>query len=116
MNMYLYLLPLAQAATPAQPSFSQSFAGMLPAFLLAFLIFHLMVIRPQQRKLKEQQELVNSLKKNDQVITSSGIVGRVSSIDGGFVILEVAQNVRLKFESQHVTRRVEQPSQAQAAA
>ena len=115
MTILLPLWPLAQAASPAQPSFQQSFFGMLPAFIFAFLIFHLMVIRPQQRKLKAQQELVNSLKKNDQVITSSGLVGRVSSIEGGFVVLEVAQNVRLKFEAQHVTRRVEQQAQAQAA-
>ena len=67
-------------------------------FGVIFLIFWLFIIRPQSKKAKEHTEMVKSLKKGDEVVTQSGIFGRISGFDdaAGAVVLEVAQNTRIK--------------------
>jgi preprotein translocase subunit YajC len=65
-------------------------------FILIFLIMYLMVIRPQQRKAKEHQEMLKKLKKNDEVMTSGGIYGKVVGLADNVVTLEVAPNVRIR--------------------
>jgi len=64
-------------------------------FVLIFVIMYFMVIRPQQKKSKEHQDLLNKLKKNDEVMTSGGIYGKVVDLKETVVTLEVAPNVRI---------------------
>jgi preprotein translocase subunit YajC len=61
-------------------------------------IFYFMMIRPQQKRQKEHQRLLNEIKSGDKVVTSSGIHGTVSSVEDGTVVLNVADNVRMRFE------------------
>jgi preprotein translocase subunit YajC len=68
---------------------------MLP-FVLIFVIMYFMVIRPQQKKAKEHQELLSKLKRNDEVMTSGGIYGKVVDLKETVVTLEVAPNVRIR--------------------
>lgn len=65
-------------------------------FILIFGIMYFMVIRPQQKKTKEHQELLNRLKKNDEVMTSGGIYGKVVDLKDTVVTIEVAPNVRIR--------------------
>ena len=65
-------------------------------FILIFVIMYFLVIRPQQKKGKEHQEMLNKLKKNDEVMTSGGIYGKVVALTDEVVTLEVASNVRLR--------------------
>ena len=65
-------------------------------FILIFVIMYFMVIRPQQKKAKEHQEMLNKLKKNDEVMTSGGIYGKVVDLKETVVTLEVAPNVRIR--------------------
>lgn len=65
-------------------------------FILIFAIMYFMVIRPQQKKSKDHQEMLNKLKKNDEVMTSGGIYGKVVDLKENVVTLEVAQNVRIR--------------------
>jgi preprotein translocase subunit YajC len=65
-------------------------------FILIFVIMYFMVIRPQQKKSKEHQDLLNKLKKNDEVMTSGGIYGKVVDLKETVVTLEVAPNVRIR--------------------
>jgi preprotein translocase subunit YajC len=65
-------------------------------FILIFVIMYFMVIRPQQKKAKAHQELLNKLKKNDEVMTSGGIYGKVVDLKETVVTLEVAPNVRIR--------------------
>ena len=65
-------------------------------FILIFGIMYFMVIRPQQKKTKEHQELLNKLKKNDEVMTSGGIYGKVVDLKDTVVTIEVAPNVRIR--------------------
>ena len=65
-------------------------------FILIFVIMYFMVIRPQQKKAKEHQELLSKLKRNDEVMTSGGIYGKVVDLKEAVVTLEVAPNVRIR--------------------
>jgi len=65
-------------------------------FILIFIIMYFMVIRPQQKKAKAHQELLAKLKKNDEVMTSGGIYGKVVDLKETVVTIEVAPNVRIR--------------------
>ena len=65
-------------------------------FILIFAIMYFMVIRPQQKKTKEHREMLAKLKKNDEVMTSGGIYGKVIDLKETVVTLEVAPNVRIR--------------------
>jgi preprotein translocase subunit YajC len=87
------------AAAGAQPSFFEIL--VMPAALL--VIMYLFVIRPQQKKAKEQITLIEGLKVGDEVITSGGIIGRVKAIADSFVTLEAGANTFLKIQKNHIT-------------
>lgn len=65
-------------------------------FILIFAIMYFLVIRPQQKKGREHQEMLSKLKKNDEVMTSGGIYGKVVALADNVVTLEVAPNVRIR--------------------
>jgi preprotein translocase subunit YajC len=65
-------------------------------FILIFVIMYFMVIRPQQKKAKEHQDLLSKLKRNDEVMTSGGLYGKVIDLKETVVTLEVAPNVRIR--------------------
>lgn len=77
---------------PPQPTFIEQ---AMP-FVFIFLLFYLLLIRPATKRHKKQQEFVSQLKKGDQVITASGIVGTIYGLSQNFVTLEVANHVRIK--------------------
>ncbi|MCH9754182.1 MAG: preprotein translocase subunit YajC [Alphaproteobacteria bacterium] len=64
--------------------------------ILIFAVFYFFVIRPQVKKQKAQQELVQSAKKGDKVIVAGGLIGKIAKEkDGGIVVIEVAKNVTI---------------------
>ena len=65
-------------------------------FIAVAVIFYFLLIRPQQKKAKTHQEMINSLKKGDRVITSGGIYGLIANIDETTATLEIAEKVRIK--------------------
>jgi len=67
-----------------------------------FALFYFIAIRPQRKRQKEHQQMVAALSKGDEVVTSSGILGKVSSLDDNYMVLNVANNVDLKFQRIHV--------------
>jgi len=71
------------------------FAAFIPIILM-FVIFYFLLIRPQQKKAKEHQNMVNNLRKGDRVITSGGIYGEITAIDDNTVTVEIADKVRIK--------------------
>lgn len=86
-------------------------AGGQPAgadlFQIGFLIvlfglFYFIAIRPQRKRQKEHQEMVSALGKGDEVITSSGMLGKITGLDENYVTLTVTNNVELKFQRVHI--------------
>jgi preprotein translocase subunit YajC len=68
--------------------------GMLP-FILMFLVLYLLILRPQIKKQKTHQKMIDELKKGDQVVTSGGIHGVVVNIKDDVVVLKIAENVKV---------------------
>jgi preprotein translocase subunit YajC len=71
------------------------FVQLLP-FLLIFGVFWFLVIRPQQKRQKEHQALLGSLKKDDEVITSGGILGTIEKVDGQILTLRISRDTKIK--------------------
>ena len=105
----------AGAPAAAPPSLFGALIDMLPMLAVCYLIFYFMVIRPQERKTKQHKALLESMKRGDSVVTSSGIVGKVSGVESDHVVVEIAPNVKVKFLRQHIVR-LENPPQTSKAA
>ncbi len=69
--------------------------GIVP-WLAIFVIFYLLMIRPQQRRVKEHQASINAVKKGDEVITGGGIRGKVTKISDEEAEVEIAQGVKIR--------------------
>ncbi len=99
MKLFLMDVAYAQAAKPAQPSIVEIIVMPL-AFLL---IMYFLVIRPQQKRHKEQQALITGLKVGDEVVTSGGIIGRVKAVADQFVTVEAGTNTFLKVQKSNIS-------------
>lgn len=78
---------------------------LLP-FLLMFVVFYFFFIRPQQNKQKDQNNFVNNLQKGDEVVTSSGIIGKITKIEDQSVQLEIEGKTFLKFLKSTVSKEM----------
>jgi preprotein translocase subunit YajC len=87
---------LAQAAGAPAAGGAFDIVSLLPLVLI-FVVFYFLLIRPQQKKMKDHRDLIASLKRGDKVITGGGIVGTIVRGDEGkpVVTIEIAQNVRV---------------------
>ncbi len=86
----------AQAATQGPPAN----AGMIQFVMLIgiFVLFYFIAIRPQRKRQKEHESMVSALKKGDEVVMSSGMLGKVTGLDDPYTTIKVADNVELKFQ------------------
>ena len=89
------ILQTAAAASANPNSASAILIGILP-WLLIFVIFYVLLIRPQQKRAKEHQEAIASIKKGDEVITGGGIRGKVTRVSDDDAEVEIAQGVRVR--------------------
>jgi preprotein translocase subunit YajC len=94
---------VAQAsATQGQ---SGSLVGALAPIVLVILVFYFLIIRPQQKREAKTRELINSIKKGDKVVTSSGIIGVIHKVVGDKELsLEISENVRIRVLKNAVTQ------------
>jgi preprotein translocase subunit YajC len=86
----------AQAAGAAPAGSGMAMIMQFAPLLFIFVIFYYLLIRPQQRKMKEHRATVDAVKKGDTVITGGGVVGRVTKVDEAELEIEIAPNVRVK--------------------
>jgi len=75
-----------------------SMVSTLIMFGAIFAIFYFMIIRPQQKKAKEREKMLSEIKKGDKVLTSGGMHGVVSGLDDKTCLIDVGNNVKLKFD------------------
>ena len=93
------------------PAYAQAAGGGAAAFtsfvplILIFAIMYFLMIRPQQKKLKEHKAMVEALRKGDQVLTQGGIIGKVTKVsDDGVLEVEIAEGVKVKVARQTITQ------------
>ena len=95
---FMFIAPAyAQAADGAATAGGglASFLSLAPLFLV-FVVFYFLMIRPQQKRMKALQASVAAVKKNDSVVTSGGILGKVTKVEDNVVEVEIAPNVRVR--------------------
>jgi preprotein translocase subunit YajC len=78
---------------------------MFIPMILIFVVFYFMLIRPQQKKQRELQDWLKGLKKGDEVVTTGGVIGKISGLTDTVVTLEVQEKVRMKFLRTHIAGR-----------
>ena len=100
------LIPDAMAQTPGGAAPAGSQFGFIGVMVLVFVFMYFMMIRPQQKKQKEHQVMLSKLAAGDEVVTSGGIVGRVTEVSDNFVTIEISDAVRIKVQRYHVTSLV----------
>jgi len=83
------------AAAAAGPM--DSITQFLPIILM-FVVIYFMMIRPQQKKTKEHKALIEALSKGDEVMTLSGIAGRITKVSDDFVSVAIAENVEVQMQ------------------
>jgi preprotein translocase subunit YajC len=88
-----------QAAGPA------SYMNLL-FFALIFVVFYFFLIRPQAKKQKEQTKFVDSMQKGDEVVTGSGIIGRINKIEDDIVTLEVGTKVFIRVVKSAISKEM----------
>lgn len=85
----MFLITDAMAATAAaQPSLTESLSSMLPMFLVVFGLFYFMLIRPQNKKQKEHQALIEALKVGDEILTTGGMLAKIVKIKDDYIVVE----------------------------
>ncbi len=72
-------------------------------FALIIFIFYFMIIRPQSKRQKERQKMLDAMKKGDKVVTSGGLHGKIIGMEDKTVLIEIADNVKVKVEKSAVT-------------
>lgn len=93
------LSPAYAQAAPAAPNPLFQFAPLV----ILIVIFYFMLIRPQMKRNKEHRQMLASLAKGDEAVTSGGLAGRVVNISEAYVSLEVADGVAVKVQKSAVT-------------
>ncbi len=86
--------PDGPPAPPPQPGILEMFMPMV----FMFAIFYFLLIRPQQKKQREHQKLIESVKTGDKVVTNSGIHGLVANVKERTIMLKVADNVKIELD------------------
>ena len=85
----------ASAGAASSGGAAGAFVSLFP-LLLIFVIFYFLLIRPQQRRMKQHQAMVEAVKPRDTVVTGGGLIGKVTKVDDNEVEIEVAPNVRVR--------------------
>ncbi|MCX5782184.1 MAG: preprotein translocase subunit YajC [Elusimicrobia bacterium] len=86
---------LASNLHAADPQQANAISSFMPLVVI-FVIFYFFLIRPQQKKAKDHQKMINELQKDDKVITAGGMFGVVSSVKGEIVEVKIAENVKVQ--------------------
>lgn len=102
------------AQAPSAPSGPAWWEQLLPIALLV-VIFVVFIYLPQRRQQKEHEELVSSLKKDDKVVTSNGMHGRIAEVGAETVVIDFGGKTRITVDKGAVTRREGDDKAAEAA-
>ena len=78
--------------------------GQILILVVFVAIFYFMLIRPQQKRQKELQAMLSKLASGDEVVTSGGILGRITDVGESFVTLEVADGVRIRVQRAQISQ------------
>jgi preprotein translocase subunit YajC len=93
----LAMATMKSAHAASAPGADSGFAAFIPLVLI-MVIFYFLLIRPQQKKLKEHKAMVEATKKGDSVVTGGGIIGKISAVKDDILTVEIADGVKVKIK------------------
>lgn len=102
MNLHLLTAMAPPSGEGGGGGMDMSFFIMMGAIIL---IMYFMMIRPQQKRQKEHKKMLESVKNGDKVITSTGIHGTVTEVDDKTIMLQIADNVKVRFEKSAIAQK-----------
>jgi preprotein translocase subunit YajC len=105
------MIALLQAVLAATKTQTNPLSTLVPILLIG-VVFYFLLIRPQQRKARAQQELTRSVAEGDEVITAGGLFGVVRELDDDSVLLEVAPGTELRFLRSAIARKISPEEEA----
>jgi preprotein translocase subunit YajC len=88
------------------PNMMHSIMQFLPMIII-FVLFWFLLIRPQQKKMKEHNEMLSNLKVNDKILTTGGIIGTIKHIEDKTVNLQIANEVVVQLQRSSITQKVQ---------
>ena len=95
--------------------FDQNALVQFLPLILIFVVFYFLLIRPQQRKAKDQKSMLDALRRGDRVVTGGGIIGTVARVDNPEeVVVDIAENVRVRVVRSTITTVLAKPDPAAA--
>jgi preprotein translocase subunit YajC len=95
--------------------FDQNALVQFLPLILIFVVFYFLLIRPQQRKAKDQKTMLDALRRGDRVVTGGGIIGTVARVDNPEeVVVDIAENVRVRVLRSTITTVLAKPDPAAA--
>lgn len=86
-----------------QPDGMSGIVSSLLPFLLIIAVFYFLILRPQQKRQKARQKLLDSVKKGDKVITSGGIHGTIEGLEDTTALVKIADNTKIKIDRNAIT-------------
>ena len=92
------MISLAYANSATAPGGLMSFVP----FIIIFILFYFMLIRPQMKQAKDHKKLISELKKGDEVMLASGMMGTIEKVSDLYIILNVANDTNVKFQKNSV--------------
>ena len=96
----------AQAAPAAANTGLMGNLGTFVPLILMFVVMYFLMIRPQQKKAKEQRAMMDALAKGDEVVTAGGILGKVITVKDTYVTIEVAANTEVVVQKHSITTQL----------
>lgn len=88
---------ISEAMAASTTATAQSpMAGFFIQLILVFAIFYFLLIRPQQKKMKEHENMLNAIEPKDEVVTGGGIYGKVVKTEAETLVIEIAKGVEVK--------------------
>jgi preprotein translocase subunit YajC len=93
---YLMFITPADAQATGTPG-AGDFVGMILPLVMIMVVFWFLLIRPQQKRSKEHQEMIGKVTRGDTIVTSGGLIGKVSKVvDERELVVEIADNVKVR--------------------
>ena len=96
MSFFVSSAVAQTAAAQAKPTGFDPIMIIMMVGMFAFMYFF--IIRPQRKRQKEHQDLVSALAKGDEVVLTSGLLGKVVKVDDNYIVIETGNNIELKFQ------------------
>jgi preprotein translocase subunit YajC len=99
----------AQTGGAAAPTSGPGMILSFAPFIVIFVLFYFLLMRPQQQKAKQRKEMIDQLKKGERVMTTGGMLGTVVNLSGDTLTLQISEGVRIKVRRNYVEEVIVAP-------